>query len=515
MAGVVLGWVALFLPAEWLRRSAGPAILKLWNGKHRRKGWDRVKKWRQWLASGNSACALWVALCFALTSAAYLSWLDRLVALTDAQTADWLSLVAGYLLQAAGMLLAVGWLRKRPDANHRQAAALTIALFAELAAPSILTGSLAAMVGFGLLMNLVCGLLGGLYLYALSVAAAADRRGLAFGCGYAAATVAVGLLALVGRGALVRGNGAMAVCVLLAAAAAWAVWKLPLFGPAAPEALRFPQDMAEPGGKDLCLTCAVIVLISAVKNLGFSFPSADIRAGLVPQLSRLPYAVGLVFAGAVIDRSRKNGMICTLAALALPFIMLGLTDEPLPSAVFWGLDYLFFGFFSVFRATVFLDIAARGRRWELAPLGLLLGRLGDAAGTAAALLLTGRQIALIAVTALAFTLSVVLLLRQFQRLYEPTVVRQKNEHEVFESFCLRSDLSNREREVLRMVLAGHSNASIAEALFITENTVKYHVRNVLQKTGCKNRSELQKQYALALYPNLGGNLQGPARDEGA
>ena len=73
---------------------------------------------------------------------------------------------------------------------------------------------------------------------------------------------------------------------------------------------------------------------------------------------------------------------------------------------------------------------------------------------------------------------------------------------MFESFCLRSDLSTREREVLRMLLAGHSNAGISDALFITENTVKYHVRNVLQKTGCKNRADLQRKYTLALYPNL-------------
>ena len=40
--------------------------------------------------------ALWIALCFGLTSAAYLSWVSRLVVLTGNAAADWLSLVAGY-----------------------------------------------------------------------------------------------------------------------------------------------------------------------------------------------------------------------------------------------------------------------------------------------------------------------------------------------------------------------------------------------------------------------------------
>ena len=71
-----------------------------------------------------------------------------------------------------------------------------------------------------------------------------------------------------------------------------------------------------------------------------------------------------------------------------------------------------------------------------------------------------------------------------------------------ETFCLQHDFSGRERDVFRQLLSGRTNGEIAEALFITENTVKYHVRNLLQKTGCKNRTELQRQYTAALYPDM-------------
>ena len=67
-----------------------------------------LDEWRQRLKDPACACALWVALCFALTSAVYLSWLDRLVALTDGAAADWISMAAGYLLQAAGLGVAMG-----------------------------------------------------------------------------------------------------------------------------------------------------------------------------------------------------------------------------------------------------------------------------------------------------------------------------------------------------------------------------------------------------------------------
>jgi DNA-binding NarL/FixJ family response regulator len=50
------------------------------------------------------------------------------------------------------------------------------------------------------------------------------------------------------------------------------------------------------------------------------------------------------------------------------------------------------------------------------------------------------------------------------------------------------DLSPREIEVLRLLASGKSNQEIAEALFISRNTVSTHVRNILTKTGSANRT---------------------------
>jgi predicted ATPase/DNA-binding CsgD family transcriptional regulator len=51
------------------------------------------------------------------------------------------------------------------------------------------------------------------------------------------------------------------------------------------------------------------------------------------------------------------------------------------------------------------------------------------------------------------------------------------------------DLTAREAEVLRLIAIGRSNADIAMALSISVNTVATHVRNILAKTGCVNRTE--------------------------
>jgi DNA-binding NarL/FixJ family response regulator len=64
------------------------------------------------------------------------------------------------------------------------------------------------------------------------------------------------------------------------------------------------------------------------------------------------------------------------------------------------------------------------------------------------------------------------------------------------------ELTAREAEVLRLIAIGRSNADIAMALSISLNTVATHVRNILAKTGCANRTEAAA-YAMrhALAPH--------------
>jgi DNA-binding CsgD family transcriptional regulator len=54
----------------------------------------------------------------------------------------------------------------------------------------------------------------------------------------------------------------------------------------------------------------------------------------------------------------------------------------------------------------------------------------------------------------------------------------------------RFDLTRRETQVLKGVARGKTNKDISRVLFISEHTVKDHVRNIMQKMGVNNRSLL-------------------------
>lgn len=53
-------------------------------------------------------------------------------------------------------------------------------------------------------------------------------------------------------------------------------------------------------------------------------------------------------------------------------------------------------------------------------------------------------------------------------------------------------LTPREKEVWRLLSNGASNAEISRMLFVSESTVKFHIRNIFHKLGVKNRVEAAK-----------------------
>jgi DNA-binding NarL/FixJ family response regulator len=68
-------------------------------------------------------------------------------------------------------------------------------------------------------------------------------------------------------------------------------------------------------------------------------------------------------------------------------------------------------------------------------------------------------------------------------------------------------LTRRELEILRLVAEGHANSQLARMLWVTEQTVKFHLSNVYRKLGVSNRTEASR------WAQVNGLLEEPPEVE--
>ena len=485
-------------------------------------------------------------ICFLLTSTAYLAWTYRVVELAEAPIADAVTLIAAYLMQAAGIGLFALLLHRRPDLVQISVYA-ALGLHMIFLVPSVLCASFALILAFGCILNLLCGWIAGYYLYRLAGAPDASVSALTLGAGYSAAIFASWLMSLPGRELVYSAKIVMVICMLLTVAAVFVIRmrmisegtylsdgslseggsaesvpkKMRLseearsggdsadIGPAkawlsdagsslVPESsaqFELPQDITQ--RQFLLLAGALVLLLSVVNSCGFSFPSADIRNGISVEFSRLFYAAGLLIAGYANDKNRRYGAVCAVIALVIPFFILAAHDEPVSSNFFWALSYFASGFYTVYRIILFSDVSRDFSLIYLCGFGLMIGRIGDGAGEVLCLALSGHFLLLVGAAALLFVASMLLFLHVYRVLYFPVPQKQKSEQEIFIQFSENYNLSAREREVLRFLLEEKTNQEIADELCISDGTVKYHIHNLLQKTGCPNRLKLISTYAAS------------------
>jgi len=73
---------------------------------------------------------------------------------------------------------------------------------------------------------------------------------------------------------------------------------------------------------------------------------------------------------------------------------------------------------------------------------------------------------------------------------------------------IQKGLSNRESEVAELVSKGLSNKEVANQLFVTEKTVKFHLTNIYKKMNVKSRAQL----IVWCLPHL-GFVESEARQE--
>ena len=70
--------------------------------------------------------------------------------------------------------------------------------------------------------------------------------------------------------------------------------------------------------------------------------------------------------------------------------------------------------------------------------------------------------------------------------------RKKGQKRYMDSFALKNHLTKREHEILYLITEAFSNKEIAEKLFISDQTVSVHRKNIMRKLGVSNTVSLVK-----------------------
>ncbi len=458
-----------------------------------------------------------IGVAFWWTGTAYISSVYRLLLFYTPSQVDVFAMVTYYLMQVLGLAAYSLLTRSHPKQAISRKLFVSLVLAEAIVVPIALHGnSPVLLVVAGHVMNLLHGGIAGYYLMQLSCLVPGMHRGKTFGMGYALGSIGSWLVALPDRGRFLQSDSVV-----------WVYWLLMGLNLVL---LRFAGEPHRdhesgnpepahssgavrtleptPGGRlwvdrGLWVNIAIaIILLTTARTVGFSFPSADISSVVNVEFSRAWYALGLVTAGLINDRSRREGAACALIALVFPFIAITLRTEPSLVAIIWVLGYIFLGFMAVHRVLSFADIAGGlPGLLPLAGMGLLAGRIGDVLGTLGGLLFGDNVIKLVTVTAATAILAILVFLKIYRRLYMPAPTGEQVDQLRLGRFESQHGLSIREREVFRLLIGGATNQEIAAGLFVSESTVKFHVTNILRKTGCRSRNEV-----LALYDSSPAHL---------
>lgn len=447
----------------------------------------------RYFSSRSIRCIAIICLGFLLTSTGWLAWEYHLMEQVSMVTSDVMAMVVGYMLQAVGIGIFALIMKHRANIAEQ---IMIVSLVAHIVCmiPAVLSPYVAGTCVFGLLMNVLCGMIAGYYLYELTNKMDGRHRAAAFGVGYGLAIVAAWILSRIDGGSIYYTNYVLVICAILTAIT-MAVVKVKAGDGEEAETLEdvLEEDHNNERGIkiNVWLICVLVLLFGIVNSSAFAFPASDVGRYVNVELSRLIYAAGLIIAGFVTDKSRKYGALMAMAALTLPLVTLALRGEAVSTVTFWIIGYVAFGFYAVYRVVLLSDVACNTNRelMYMSGFGLLFGRVGDAIGEILCIALGDRTVIIVAVVAVLFVVTLIVFFEIYSTLYVREV-KQSTEKEKFYQFSSYYDLSSREREVLHLLLEEKTNAEISDTLSVSERTVKFHVTNLLKKTGLKSRNDL-------------------------
>ena len=432
-----------------------------------------------------------IAVCFLYVGSAYMSQSLRLMEYYDERTVDIISSVYNYLLQAVGILIFSIGLKRRPELfAKRTLFVLLLASGAVFMMISQLSSSGPVISLSGYLLNLHIGLYFGYYLAFLAAYIPLRYAGLCFGLAYGFASAGTYFLSLIRDDAFLVSKEITVIYLLFAGITSVLVYvsnDIPIPGKAPTADHNLPLRSPKDGVFPYLVMVIVFATIISVTSSGL-FYSLPVSSSVNWLLIRAFYAIGLILCGLLMDRNRLIGEICTIASLAYPLIFAALVNSGVTNTAALSLSYVFRGFITVYYVLSFTDLGAKSSDLLfLAPTGLLVSRATEGLLSFFLLDTSIPDVAQLVFSAACFVpLLILFVILQTKKYASPPLDAKKR----LALFAEKHDLTAREMEILNCLCVGMSDAEIAEKCYISKNTVRFHVSNLLKKTGASSRTEV-------------------------
>jgi DNA-binding CsgD family transcriptional regulator len=258
----------------------------------------------------------------------------------------------------------------------------------------------------------------------------------------------------------------------------------------------------------LILLCLFVFIITINSGLMYQVinPAFEHLTGLVSWYWAVPYIVALAIMRNLPMKANRSRLLYVGMAMIMgsfiSFMLLGrnTSDYVIVDTLMLGAC----GIFDLFWWSILgemLDYSDNPA--QTFGIGLSANVFGVLCGGVLGMVVTsiglpGAEVAVIALTVVCVTLvmlpplnrQLILLLKSHAYLAAYDNMSQSQQTDIVRQVKTLDPLTVREQDVLQLILSGKSNREIAEALFISENTVKTHARSIFSKYDVSSRAEL-------------------------
>lgn len=431
-----------------------------------------------------------VALLFSYTGSAYLSNYSRLIQLASAHYSEIIMVRIGYLLQAFGMFLysLISYKKSKniPFINSAYSNIIVIFLSIIVMCFMQLSTNITIITISSFIFNIVTGMIFQIYLIQLTYNVN-NNLGLCFGIAYAFGSIFTFLVTYFDGGIFMESPSMVLIYIVMATLSSI----LLLNSESIKEKPSTSINNSE--RKYIALLSICIILATIVVALGdgiYSFgrwsSETDIR------VVRAFYAFGLMFSGFVYDRSRRLGVLLTVAFLSYYIISAFLLNNLISSSTMMSLGYFFMSFLSQYRFLSIVDITREHPKYlPWVGFGLMISRIAEGL-TATFMMIYPLSLTIHVITTLLFYSPLVILAIITDNIkYSPN---NQTQSQRISKLSEKYNLTSREQEICELILKNATDDEIAGKLFISKPTVRFHISNVLKKTKTKSRVEIRRLF---------------------